>query len=142
VANGDRYPSLQERIIANTVTLDGVGMTLPDGTWSYCWIWTGKRVKSRDRGPGSTDKWYGIISTRYKSGKRKGKVKSIRVHRLVLELFKNRRMTPKSVGMHLCTNSLCACPDHLVGGTQRQNVRQSVKDGTHRNGYSEPRLGA
>jgi len=117
-----KYPSMADRIIANSVLLDGIGIT-QNGEWSPCWIWIAKRQMNK-RG-----NWYGLITVRYKSGKRKGKVHNVFVHRMVLMVFKNRRMTPRMVGCHLCNESLCCNPAHIVGGSQKKNMRQCVNDG-------------
>lgn len=112
---------MEERILANTVITPEYQY---QGT--YCWIWIGKKVKS-NRGME-----YGVLTQRYKSGPRKGKVHNVRVHRLVLQLFKGRRMTKRSVGGHLCNVSLCCHPDHVWSMSQRSNVRQCVAEGRHK----------
>jgi len=118
-----KYASLQERIIANTVSSD---MLAWNGT--PCWIWTGKRNSTG----------YGVINIRFRGGPRKGKVKSALVHRVVLRVFKGRKLTTKSVGRHLCNMKPCCNPEHLVGGSQRTNMRQCVAEGRHGNMYRAP----
>ena len=115
-----RYTDLRERIIANS-------MPAEDSAWngSRCWLWLGATHT------GNRGMRYPTMTMRYKSGPRKGKVHTVRVHRKVVEVFLGRRVTPKMVVMHLCNNSLCVNPEHLRGGTQKANVRQCVKDGRH-----------
>lgn len=123
-----KYREPIDRIMANSVVSDTEGMMVR-GEWSPCWIWVGK-TRLGNRG-----KRYGAISTRFKNGPRKGKVRIEAVHRYVLREIKGRKLTPRSVGMHLCNVSLCCHPDHLGGGTQKANVRQCVNEGRHRNRY-------
>jgi hypothetical protein len=82
--------------------------------------------------------FYPAMTLRYKSGPRKGKVYNVRVHRKVVEVFQGRRVTPKSVVLHLCNNSLCVNPEHLLSGTQKKNVRQCVADGRHKTPFRDP----
>lgn len=120
-----QYESLAERIVMNSY---------PSETHAYagerCWVWMGK--VSYSRGPvGKMPAPYPVMTMRYASGPRKGKVHNVRVHRKAVEVFKGRRVTPKMVVMHLCNNSLCVNPAHLMGGTQKKNVQQCVRDGRH-----------
>lgn len=121
-----KYADIGERIIANSVLSND---SFYNG--SPCWVWAGKTGRRRGGDPEP------LMTMRYKRGPRKGKVYNARVHRESIKFFKGRRMTPKMVGMHLCNNSLCVNPDHLTGGTQRQNVRQCVKDGRHRTPFAK-----
>lgn len=114
------YANLEERIICNSVI--SADSFYGD---TFCWVWVGKKIKN-NRGV-----FYPVMTLRYKKGPRKGKVYNARVHRKVIEVFKGRRMTPNSVAMHLCNNSLCVNPDHLLGAPQKKNVRQCVADGRH-----------
>jgi hypothetical protein len=41
------------------------------------------------------------------------------------------------VARHLCNTPLCVEAEHITGGSQKQNVRQCVQEGGHRNGYYE-----
>jgi len=115
-----KYDSMEERIIANTVLST---TNFYNGT--PCWEWTGAYVINRN------GQRYGKINTRYKRGPRKGKIKTEYVHRVVLRVFKGRVLSKRSVGRHLCNNTICGNPEHLVGGTQRSNVRQCVREGRH-----------
>lgn len=115
-----KYRDIGERIMANSVIAEDAAY---NGT--RCWLWIGKVQRNR------CGVAYPVMTLRYKSGPRKGKVYNVRVHRKSIEFFKGRRMTPRSVGMHLCNNPLCVNPEHLAGGSQRKNVRQCVADGRH-----------
>lgn len=110
-----KYDSPIDRIIANTILSTE---RFYDGT--PCWEWIGTRKANR------SGTFYGTISVRVG-----GRVKKELVHRFVLREIKGRLLTRKSVGRHLCNNTLCAAPLHLVGGTQRTNVRQCVREGRH-----------
>jgi len=121
-----KYPSMEERILANSIESRD-----QQYAGSFCWIWIG-RTK-----PNASGTKYGVITRRYKRGPREGKVRTDYVHRVVIQVFKGRRMTPKMVGLHLCNNTLCCNPEHLKGGTQVANMRQMVKDGRARNGRTK-----
>ncbi|WP_341249261.1 hypothetical protein [Cupriavidus pauculus] len=111
-----KYPDLCHRIVANSVmAVDSFYEDTP------CWLWMGKRNSSG----------YPVISLRWKSGPRKGKVRNALAHRVSLMEFKQRRLSAKSVAKHLCNNPVCVNPYHLAGGTQKSNVRQCVKEGRH-----------
>jgi len=118
-----KYATPMDRILANTVIAED-----SEYNGSKCWVWVG-RTKTNASGMR-----YGCISLRHKSGPRKGKVYTMLVHRYVLRVIKGLRMTRKSVGRHLCNNSLCCHPEHLAGGSIKTNNRDTVKAGRHRNG--------
>ena len=121
--NGRRYADMRERIIANTVISQ-------DSYYggSFCWIWTGSYTKSG----------YPKMGSRWKSGPRKGKPRTVAAHRVAITAFTGRRLTHRMVALHLCNNTSCCNPEHLSGGTQKANVRQAVKEGRHGNQYSAP----
>ena len=125
-----KYPSLAERLLANSRPSEELSYN-----GSRCWEWIGKLQRNRN-GTG-----YPVLTLRYKSGPRKGKVYNMRAHRLAIVVFKHRRMTPKMVARHLCNNPLCINPEHLVGGSQRTNVRQCVADGRHKTPFRDPEKG-
>lgn len=117
-----RYANLGERLIANSYIGD-----VPTYADQPCWIWMGEVSRNR------SGMLYGRLSMRYKSGPRKGKVRKVAAHRASVQVFhQGKRITPKTVVMHLCNNTLCINPAHLKGGTQARNVQQCVKDGRHK----------
>ena len=115
-----KYASMEDRLIANSVLSEEHSYN-----GSRCWEWIGKRKVN------ASGMLYGVINVRFKSGPRKGKVKSMAAHRQSLKTFKGLRMTTKSVGRHLCNNTLCVNPEHLTGGSIRDNNRDTVKAGRH-----------
>jgi len=116
-----KYESLAHRIVANTVWTDG-----PLDT--QCWIWAGKRAASGTQG---------AINVRIKRGPNKGKVRTKAAHRVAYEQIKGVRLKRHSITRHLCHNTLCCNPEHMVGNsTSRANNRDTVKAGRHRNQYS------
>jgi len=121
-----KYASMQERILANSHESEH---------WSHdgipCRIWDGAKSTNR------SGKRYGKISIRIKKGPRKGKIRSAAAHREAVKAS-GRRLTTKSVAKHLCNNTLCVEERHLVGGSQRSNVRQCVVEGRHGNLYLAP----
>lgn len=129
------YESIQERIIAMSVIVPN---TLFNG--SPCWMWMGAR---------SGNGRYGKVNVRSKrlgERRRKGKwvnvrkVKSKLAHRMSREAFKNEVFRRGNYGRHLCPPSdhrtLCCNPDHTSQGSPRQNNRDTVREGRHRNGSS------
>lgn len=74
---------------------------------SKCILWTGAK----------TDKGYGIVV-------RKGK--RYRVHRLVAGAKKGE------IVRHTCDVRNCVNPDHLIIGTQKENIYDSIERGTHK----------
>lgn len=118
-----KYPSLIDRIIANTVLA-----TDSEYKGSWCWLWTGSRNSAG----------YGVITMRRKTGVKKGTVKRALVHRVVVKDIKGRSLTKRNVVLHLCNNPLCCNPDHLAGGTQKQNMKQCVREGRHGNSTRAP----
>lgn len=122
-----KYASMQERILANSK----VDESSPLVHGKHCRLWTGK-TRTSNRG-----NKYPALTKRISKGPRKGKVANITVTRLVIMVFKNRRMTRRMVARHLCIgNSLCIEETHLIGGTQKRNVHDTVEQGRHRNMYS------
>ena len=122
-----KYKTLLDRVKANSVQSS---TQTHEGT--PCWIWTGRAT------PNKGGMLYGRISRRFTKGPRKGKVTMELAHRVVVRGIKGRRLSRRSVVKHLCNNSLCVNPAHLLGGTQRSNVRQCVAEGRHGNAYRAP----
>lgn len=115
-----KYPSMAERIIANTTLWPG-----PLDT--ECWLWHG-----------ATNGRYGKLSVRFKRGPRKGKVKTCVAHRVAWEAFNHKRLNTRDVVQHKCHVMLCCNPKHLIGhSTIKANNRATVKAGRHRNMYTK-----
>lgn len=76
-----------------------------------CWLWTGA---PNGKGYGQWFPYDGI---------------HVGAHRFSLMLKLGRDMPPGEVSRHLCHVRLCCNPDHLVSGTQSQNLNDSVSDG-------------
>ena len=115
-----KYESMIERLLANSYQDD-----------NECWVWIGAFKVNR------TGMFYGKLNVRMKRGPRKGKVVTLQAHRVSYATFMQVRITPKSIVRHTCDNTLCINPGHLIKGSQRDNVRDTVKRGRHRNQYSE-----
>ena len=85
---------------------------------SKCWEWTACRD-----GFG-----YGMIFNGEKStGKR-----SLRAHRVSLELATGQKIPDDMFVLHHCDNPPCCNPDHLYVGTQTENVRGRDERGRQR----------
>jgi hypothetical protein len=76
-----------------------------------CWWWTDWRSPAGYGG--------------YKIGKQKWIA-----HRLMWTIV-NGPIPKGMVVRHLCRNPACVRPDHLAIGTQRDNMHDAIKDGTH-----------
>ena len=85
--------------------------------WSGCWLWTGG-LYARDYGmaflPGG---------------------KPIMAHRAMM-IAQGHDLKPGDVVRHHCDVPMCVNPDHLVVGTQTQNLGDMVQRGRHRPAYS------
>ena len=96
---------IQERILRKTK---------PNGT---CLEWQG-----------ATQKGYGAIRIGGKSGK------TVRVHRISLELRCGSAPEGKKHALHTCNNRLCVNPWHLYWGDDADNQRDRQKDGVAKGG--------
>lgn len=76
-----------------------------------CWLWRGRLDKD---GYG----WWWFEG------------KNVRPHRIMAEHF-GTPIEPPMISRHLCHVRNCVNPDHIVPGTQRENVRDQVRIGTH-----------
>ena len=118
-----RYGSMKERILANIRKQDG-----PLDT--QCWVWTGKLCGEKSHPQGG-------INVKMKRGPNKGKVRTKAAHRVAYEAFTGKRIKRHSITRHICHNTLCCNPEHMIANsTSRANNRDTVKAGRHRNQYS------
>lgn len=93
-----------------------------------CWEWQG-RMKSAGSGKKKRGQ-YGQFAVYYPGrpvGKRKGVMDA---HRLMW-IISNGAVEGNQVICHRCNNQKCVRPDHLYAGTQKDNVKDSLKAGTH-----------
>jgi hypothetical protein len=112
-----KYPSLQDRILANTVQL-------PGPLESPCWIWIAKRARN-GYGRLSIRNTDGIVCTHY-------------AHRIACKEFKGVRLIGNTPVRHLCDVRACCNPDHLVpNSSYKTNSREMIAKGRHRNQYSK-----
>lgn len=112
-----KYPSMAERLLANSTILpsDHPDYCVYDGT--PCWEWIGKR----------NYKGYGHVGVHEPGGGSRNKM----AHRLSIVELGGRVLPDDHLGMHLCNNRGCINPAHLLGGTQSENIQQCVRDGRH-----------
>lgn len=69
--------------------------------------------------------------------------RSFSAHRVALMLHLGlNSISPTLDVMHLCNNPPCCNPKHLKIGTRKENIRQSVSDGTHASNSTHPRWNA
>lgn len=115
-----KYDTLAERLMANTLI-----STVSFYESTPCWDWIGAFTVNRG------GQRYGKLSVRIKRGVRKGRNKTWKAHRLAVIELGARRLWPRQVVQHLCNNSLCINPAHLLGGSQKRNIRQCVAEGRH-----------
>ena len=101
-------PSLEEVLLARIDKGDGSG----------CWLWTG----------GVNAQGYGRLFRR--RGTRFA-------HRLAFQVW-NGPLNPDDRVRHTCDNPPCCRPDHIVKGTQRQNLADMVKKRRHAHGENHP----
>lgn len=120
------YENMQHRLLANSVVAPE-DYPLVEG--EPCWLW----VADTDR------HGYGRLNVRVKRGPNKGKIRKLKAHRVSIQAFKGRRLTPRMVGSHLCNVPSCINPRHLVGGTVATNNRKTVRDGNHWSGFKGPK---
>lgn len=112
-----KFESMAERIRVNSVLMtpedEDFWCNNYDGTG--CWFWLGARRRGypsmcvRDNNDRGADGY--------------GRIKTVSVHRLVLEIFRGLKIVNgKRVGAHLCNNTNCVNPMHIAYVTQRVNI--------------------
>lgn len=107
--SGARYRTMLERIEANSMPIPFLG----------CWIWMGTTRRNK-----FGDAEYPAMSIRRKGGKRRGAVRKVGAHRVVIAEKMGVPLYRVKVGAHccpVCETSLCVHPDHLRGTTYRVN---------------------
>lgn len=123
-----KYESMQARILANS-------QESKTHSWNDipCRDWTGSVFPRSDWPDAPREQCYGRIAVRYKRGPRKGQVKSTQAHRESKKAFNKKvRVGSKNTVRHCCHRPICIEERHLLGGIQKQNVRDCVKAGRHK----------
>ena|ERR1700747_2367511 len=105
-----KYPTLMDRIIANSVIDPERRMF--NGT--FCWIWIGKMGQRRDAQYGYINLW------------ENGRTVTKGAHRVSI-MASGRRLGPKQIARHMCNNTWCVNPGHLRVGTASQNRRDQLR---------------
>lgn len=88
---------------------------------SVCWNWVGRVTVDR----------HGEQRGKFTLGGREELA-----HRVAYVLSNN--CVPALFVLHTCGNTLCCNPKHLYEGTQKDNVYDSIRDGTHVNNQPNP----
>lgn len=94
-----KYPSMYERLVANTVES------------GECWLWTGKTSKA---GYPKINIWH------------EGRTRTVRAHRLMLELVHGWLFPHDEAGHWVCRNPSCIHPHHLRVETAAENLSSRV----------------
>lgn len=82
-------------------------------TPTNCWEWTGS-----NNGNGKDKRGMAFING-----------KSIQVHALSAAIFLGHSKNSRENILHICDNPICFNPDHLIIGTQKENVLDSFDKG-------------
>lgn len=69
-----------------------------------CWDWTAAR----------------LVNGGYGAFRHMGR--TLRAHRVAWELHNGRKLGQGEVILHMCNNTACCNPEHLVAGTQADNI--------------------
>lgn len=103
-----------------------IGANKRQGELTMGWIlsWTREAGECREWSRSRNKDGYGELHAR-------GRTR--RVHRVMLELKLGRKLAAGECVRHTCDNPPCVNPDHLVVGTQRDNVQDAIARGRHRN---------
>jgi hypothetical protein len=76
----------------------------------YCWNWIGRKDKD---GYGN---WF-------------YEMKNIKAHRFSMKIA-GKEIPDGMVSRHLCNNPSCVNTEHIVAGTQKENIRDQINAGT------------
>ena len=77
---------------------------------SGCWEW----LKQKDKNGYGRFKYMG---------------KDLRAHRFILEMKLKKKLDKDIVTRHTCNNPTCCNPDHLIEGTNLDNINDKIKSG-------------
>ena len=89
---------------------------------NHCWVWNGTL----------NDSGYGVVFHDFNGSGHK----QYRAHRIAYFIYNGVMLERNEVLMHTCDNPRCVNPDHLVVGTQQDNLRDMCKKGRNRYGTS------
>lgn len=115
-----KYASMEDRLLANSVISQEYAFR---GT--PCWDWIARRNAAG----------YGMMAVRWKSGPKKGKLRTVYAHRVSAKVFKGAKASTRNKVAHYCGRQCCINPEHLRYATQKTNVRDNLRNGTHANRY-------
>jgi len=89
----------------------------PEDIWQHvkktesCWLWTGGLDKD-----GYGRWWF--------------EGKNVRAHRMIMNLA-GKLIPPNMVSRHTCHVRNCVNPEHIIAGTQKENIHDQLMLGTH-----------
>lgn len=101
------------------------GLFIPDSICKECS--TKCRILSKVKNINGCWEWQGKIG-KNGYGHIKIKQKDFMPHRLMYQEY-NGELEPGKIVMHLCHNRKCCNPEHLIQGTQKQNVHHAMNSG-------------
>jgi hypothetical protein len=102
--SGVRYRDMQERLLANSVTVQYEGVV------GECWVWIGA----------ISEKGYGTLSVRVPGRPTPQKRWA---HRLAFEVFRRQKLQPGDTVDHRCECPACINPDHHQAVPRAVNSR-------------------
>lgn len=117
-----KYPTLYDRLLANTEILP----------WSGCWVWLGS-VNHRGYGVCVVYRGMKAIGKVLGVAKRKPFRYPVYIHRTMYQIAFNKELAPDIVLRHTCNIRACWNPDHLLEGSQLQNIQDQYRAGTNVN---------
>ena len=92
-------------------------------------------LAAADADPTSCVPWPGQIGNR-PYGRLWVNNRQVQAHRVAFELYHGRSVRSDKVLRHTCHTPACVNPHHLKEGTDKQNVRDSIRVGRH-SGWTE-----